>query len=120
MNVLEFFHDKLDARNHDLESVRIISQIISECGGVSALIEKFNIAGTAEIAKSWISPGIKQTISAAQIQNALGETIIRNVAGKYNFDYGEMSSLIAKKLPILLDKLTPAQIPIDDPKKVSG
>jgi uncharacterized protein YidB (DUF937 family) len=120
MNILDFFHDKLETRNHELESVRIISQIISECGGVSALIEKFNIAGTADIAKSWISPGIKKTITAKEIQDALGEKIIKSVATKYNFDYCEISSLIAKKLPILLDKLTPLQIPIDDPKKVSG
>jgi uncharacterized protein YidB (DUF937 family) len=120
MNVLDFFHDKLDARNHDLESVRIISQIISECGGVSALIEKFSVAGTGDIARSWISPGVKKTISAKQIQDALGEKIIRSVAEKYNFDYGEISSLIAKKLPKLLDKLTPVQIPIDEPKKVSS
>jgi uncharacterized protein YidB (DUF937 family) len=51
--------------------------------------------------------GENETISANQIQNALGSDQVNALAAKMGVDPGQASNFLAEYLPKIVDKLTP-------------
>ncbi len=86
--------------------MNMANQLISDNGGIAGLVTKFKTAGFDNIIQSWISNGSNLPISAEQIQSILGSTQIQNLATKFGMDSNMISSLLAKGLPMIVDKLT--------------
>ena len=92
-------------------------------GGVQGLISKFEQNGMGEQAKSWVSGGENQQVSGEQVQQALGQEHIQQVAKGAGVSESEASGTIAKLLPHAVDELTPnQQVPQGDDltQKISG
>jgi len=76
-------------------------------GGLSGLLQTLQQGGLAEAAKSWVSTGQNLPVSAEQIQSALGNDTVKNLAAQLGLNTEQMSGHLAELLPQVVDKLTP-------------
>ncbi len=77
-------------------------------GGVSGLLEKFKGSGAGAQADSWVSKDANQPVSSQQVQNAIGDDKVQQIAQQTGMSNEQASQGIAKVLPAAVDKVTPA------------
>jgi uncharacterized protein YidB (DUF937 family) len=83
-----------------------------QTGGLGGLVEAFKNKGMNDLMSSWISTGQNLPISGNQLQDVLGNDLIRQFAQKLGSSNEEVSGGLASLLPDLIDKLTPnGQLP---------
>jgi uncharacterized protein YidB (DUF937 family) len=86
------------------------------------LLEKFNVAGLGDIAKSWVSKGENKPITPDAVKQTLPDEVA-GVAKQLGVSTDDAAGMIAKYLPTIIDKLTPDGL-VPDPealaKKVEG
>jgi len=85
----------------------VMAMINSHPGGLSGLVESFKQQGLGGVVQSWISTGPNQPITAAQIQQVLGNEKLQAFAAAHNIDMNQVSAQLATVLPMVVDKLTP-------------
>ncbi len=78
-----------------------------ESGGLSGLLNSFREKGLGGIVSSWVSTGRNLPISPDQVQNAIGEERIQQVAAKTGMSPEAVKAKLAELLPDVVDKLTP-------------
>jgi uncharacterized protein YidB (DUF937 family) len=78
-----------------------------ETGGVEGLVQQFHANGLGGVVNSWTGPGGNSPITAAQIQQVLGQDRVNAVASKFGLSPEEASEKLAQVLPIILSKLAP-------------
>ena len=76
-------------------------------GGLLGLVNTLRQLGLDDVVSSWISTGENKPISSEQVQNALGEGQINQMAQDMGVSHQEVSIGLAGLLPQLIDKLTP-------------
>lgn len=81
--------------------------LLQQRGGMSGLVEQFRNNGFGQQMDSWISTGANLPITGPQIEQALGNNAIGDIASKLGFGQTEVSSGLAELLPNLIDRLTP-------------
>lgn len=86
---------------------QVAMEMFNQNGGLPGILDKFNNAGLATEAASWVGKGENLPISAEQISSVLGNTEIANMAAKFGITPDVLSSKIAEHLPAVIDKLTP-------------
>jgi uncharacterized protein YidB (DUF937 family) len=77
-------------------------------GGLGDLVSKFEKAGQRSTIDSWIGGGPNQPIQPGQLQNTLGQTTISDLARQAGISEQELLDHLARALPGVVDKLTPA------------
>ncbi|WP_421549893.1 YidB family protein [Kluyvera intermedia] len=81
---------------------------VNDQGGVQALLEKLKNGGLGDIVSSWISnQHNNQSVSADQIESALGTPAVADLGAKLGTDASSASSLLADYLPRIIDALSP-------------
>jgi uncharacterized protein YidB (DUF937 family) len=84
-------------------------------GGLHGLVEQFVSKGLGDIADSWVGTGPNKSITADQIQEALGSDTVRQIGARLGLPVDQLSSQLATMLPGIIDKLTPeGKIPEGD------
>lgn len=106
MSILDTIKDKVAGGVHEGQTMRMVSQLVTDSGGIDGLVEKFTAAGFGDTVKSWLSPGVKRPISSDQVQKVLGPSQIQSLASKFGMDSSKVSSELASQLPKLLDKFS--------------
>jgi uncharacterized protein YidB (DUF937 family) len=81
--------------------------LLSQQGGISGLLEKFNAQGLGHLVESWVSSGQNLPISADQIKSVLGEGALQHIASSTGQDTGAVANGLSALLPDLINKLTP-------------
>jgi uncharacterized protein YidB (DUF937 family) len=76
-------------------------------GGLLGLVNTLRQLGLDDVVSSWISTGENKPISSEQVQNALGEEQINQMAQNMGVSHQEVLTGLAGLLPQLIDKLTP-------------
>ena len=76
-------------------------------GGLLGLVNTLRQLGLNDVVSSWISTGENKPISPEQVQNALGEGQINQMAQNMGVSHQEVLTGLAGLLPQLIDKLTP-------------
>ena len=76
-------------------------------GGLGGLLSAFEGAGLGQVAQSWISNGQNQAISPDQVQQALGNGQLQQLAQAAGISPTEAAGHLSEILPGLVDKLTP-------------
>jgi uncharacterized protein YidB (DUF937 family) len=90
----------------------LLNIVNSHPGGVSGLLEAFQKQGLGGVVNSWVGTGANQAVSPDQVQSALGNQQVQEVASKLGVSPQEASSHIAQWLPSVIDHLTPnGQVP---------
>ncbi len=87
--------------------LQIAMDLFKQNGGLEGILAKFNEAGFAEQAASWVSQGNNLPISAEQIIEVLGRDSIAGIAQKLTMSPSDISVKIAEYLPQAIDKMTP-------------
>lgn len=90
-----------------VESVLQMLSNGSAQGGLEGLVQQFSQAGLGHIVQSWIGGGANLPVSADQLQQALGDSHLNELAQKLGTSPSEISGQLAQVLPGLVDKLTP-------------
>jgi len=87
-------------------------------GGLGGLIGALTQGGLGNVAGSWVGTGENQSVSAEQIQSALGNDnggLLARLAQQAGMSNDDAASGLSQILPGLVDKLTPdGQIPQQD------
>ncbi|GAC1321548.1 MAG: YidB family protein [Collimonas sp.] len=76
-------------------------------GGLGGLLSAFEGAGLGQVVQSWISNGQNQAISPDQVQQALGNGQLQELAQAAGISPTEAAGHLSEILPGLVDKLTP-------------
>lgn len=90
----------------------VLQMINNQPGGLGGLIQTFQQKGLGELVNSWVSTGQNLPVSADQIQQALGNDKLQEIAQQSGISAESVSSHLSSLLPALVDKLTPdGQVP---------
>ncbi|MBV8909912.1 MAG: DUF937 domain-containing protein [Gammaproteobacteria bacterium] len=94
------------------EMTSVVNGLIEKHGGVQGIVSQLETQGLDAVAKSWVSNGPNQPISADQIHQAFGSDTIRALAAKVGLSPQELAGKLSTLLPQVVDKLTPnGQLP---------
>jgi uncharacterized protein YidB (DUF937 family) len=85
----------------------VLGAVLAQNGGVQGLMNKFSQGGLGGVFSSWVGTGENQSVSASQVQSALGSEQVQALAAKVGVDPATVSRLLAQFLPKVVDKLTP-------------
>ncbi len=85
----------------------VLQMINNHPGGLSGLVQAFHDKGLGEIASSWVSSGQNLPISADQIHQVLGSSMVQQLAAKAGISPQDAGSKLAEFLPMIVDHLTP-------------
>jgi uncharacterized protein YidB (DUF937 family) len=95
-------------------------QMLQQSGGIEGLLAKFQQAGYAEQAQSWVSTGENLPISPDALQEVLGQGQLGQIAQQLGIGQGEAAGDLASILPQIVDRMTPqGQVPDNSSDLVS-
>jgi uncharacterized protein YidB (DUF937 family) len=81
--------------------------LIGQHGGLSGLVDKLKATGLGDVVSSWVGTGDNQPAPENQLESAVGADAIGQIAAKLGVTKEHASSLLAKYLPMVIDRLTP-------------
>jgi uncharacterized protein YidB (DUF937 family) len=87
-----------------LESV---VQLIDQHGGLGGLVNKLKAGGLGDAVSSWVGTGDNQPVPADKLESAVGADAISQIIAKLGVTKEQASALLAKYLPMVIDRLTP-------------
>jgi uncharacterized protein YidB (DUF937 family) len=108
MGLLDDIANKMAADSANPLASHLMEMIHNQPGGLSGLLQNFHDKGLGELVTSWVGTGQNLPISADQIQHALGNEQVQQLAAKLGIPFGVVSSQLAQLLPTVVDKLTPS------------
>ena len=85
----------------------MLAGLLQEAGGLQGLQQRFQEAGYGELFASWVSVEGNTGVQPGQLQQALGEEALRQLAGRLGFQPQMLLPLLSQFLPQVIDKLTP-------------
>ena len=95
-------------------ALQLIMQLVQQQGGLHGLLEKLRGAGLAEIVQSWIGTGANQPVSPDQLNAALGEQHVGQLAAAVGVAPQQLLAMLSQHLPGLVDQLSPGgELPHD-------
>lgn len=77
-------------------------------GGLRGLVGDFEKSGLGAKVGSWVSSGMNQAISPAEMQKVLGPDRLQKLSTITGLSPDQMSAKLATILPEVIDKMTPA------------
>lgn len=81
-------------------------------GGLSKIMGGMKSSGLAEQAESWVGTGENKPVSGSQIEQAIGQEQIQQIAKQLGVSESEAADAVAKALPEVVDKVSPdGQLP---------
>ena len=85
----------------------VVNQILEQHGGLQGVIGEFEQKGLGPTVRSWVSTGPNQSISADEMQRALGPDLLQQLSQKSGLPPGELARKLAEILPNAVDRMTP-------------
>jgi uncharacterized protein YidB (DUF937 family) len=77
-------------------------------GGLGDLMDSFRRSGQAEVADSWVTPGVPtQGLTPAQVEQAIGAENVEELAVRTGLSRDELLQRLATAIPEGVDRLTP-------------
>lgn len=94
--------------------LQIALQLLQQNGGIEGILGRFQQAGYADQAQSWVSTGENQPISPDALQQILGQGELGQIAQQLGMGQHEAAGGLASILPQLIDQMTPTgQVPAE-------
>lgn len=92
--------------------LQIALQLLQQNGGIEGILGRFQQAGYADQAQSWVSTGENQPIPPDALQQILGQGELGQIAQQLGMGQQEAAGGLASILPQLIDQMTPdGQVP---------
>jgi uncharacterized protein YidB (DUF937 family) len=87
--------------------IEAVSKVISDEGGVGAVVSKLTHGGLGEQAASWVGSGKNLPADHHRVSKALGKRHVQRVAKDAGVSEAQAEDGIGAALPAIIDKLTP-------------
>ena len=109
MGLLDILLRKTSGAPVDQSALKNIFDLINDknVGGLEGLAGKFANSGLSDVVDSWVNTGKNKTVTPTQVNNALGNDMVSQLAGKLGITPKIAAGMLAKYLPLIVDKLTP-------------
>ncbi len=89
-------------------------RLVQQHGGLHGLLDQLRDGGLAEMVQSWVGTGANQPVSPAQLNAALGEQQVGQLAGAAGMAPQQLLGMLSQHLPGLVDQLSPdGELPHD-------
>lgn len=92
------------------EMATVVNSFIEKHGGVQGIVSQLQQRGLGETVKSWVGTGANQPITGDQLNQALNQGVIAELAAKAGMSPQELAQKLAQVLPQAIDKLTPGGV----------
>ncbi|MDO4248950.1 MAG: YidB family protein [Neisseria sp.] len=89
------------------QALQLAMQLIQQQGGVGGLMNQLQQGGLGDALNSWVSNGSNQSVSADQLQSALGSEQLQQAASAVGVDSSQAGDLLSQVLPQLINGITP-------------
>ena len=90
------------------EMATAVNSFIQQHSGVQGVVAQLEQQGLGGVARSWISTGANQPISADQINKVFGGSgVLGQLAAKAGMSPQDLTQKLSQVLPAAIDKLTP-------------
>ncbi|MBY0382202.1 MAG: YidB family protein [Xanthobacteraceae bacterium] len=76
-------------------------------GGLTAVVNKLEQAGFGNQVKSWIGTGQNIPITSEELQQALGNEKVKELAARFNIPIDQVGPILAQLLPSAVDHASP-------------
>ncbi len=86
----------------------LAQQALQQAGGVQGVVGKLRQAGYGDQVDSWLGAGPNQAVTPDGIAQAIGHGTIGEMAARYGVQPDQLSGLLAKVLPGLIDRISPS------------
>lgn len=113
MGILDMLTSVMASRAASELETAVIPVVLSEVlgngseGGLSAIVARLQQAGFGDQVKSWIGAGQNLPISAQQLQEVLGNDVVRQLATRFGIPVDQLSTVLAQVLPPAVDRASP-------------
>jgi uncharacterized protein YidB (DUF937 family) len=77
-------------------------------GGLGGLLDRLSNAGLGQTVNSWVGTGQNAPVQPEQLNSALGQTTISDLARRSGMSEQELLAQLSRTLPGVIDKLTPS------------
>ena len=85
----------------------LFSQALSSMGGYEGILGKLNQAGLGNVVSSWVGTGSNLPVTPQQIEAALGDQHIQQLATSLGIPVDQVSAFLAQHLPTAVDQASP-------------
>ncbi len=75
--------------------------------GLANIVSQFQNSGLDDVMASWIGTGANKSISAEQVQQAMGAEQVAQIAKQVGVSTSEAPNMLAQILPDLINQITP-------------
>ncbi|CAM5769699.1 hypothetical protein LMIY3S_02925 [Labrys miyagiensis] len=84
-----------------------LPDVLSQHGinGTQGLVEKLEQGGLGQAVASWMSDGPNQKVTAEQIEQTLGTSMVNSLAQKFGIDPTKANQFVADNLPQIIAAL---------------
>ncbi len=98
-----------------------VSKLVTEAGGVSGIVQKFQQNGLEGVVSGWVGTGANPAITGDQIMQVLGQDKITEIASRIGLTEPQVAEGISKILPLVINHLTPnGTVPAQGAGEVEG
>ena len=94
--------------SHQAELGGLFQDALANAGGYQGILAKLNQAGLGQQVSSWLATNGKNLpISATQIEAALGDQHLQQLAKSFGVPVDQVANLLAQHLPAAVDQASP-------------
>lgn len=84
-----------------------LATVFDKSGGLQGVLDKLNASGYGERVNSWLGNGPNAPITAAEIQSALGNDHLKQIAASMGLPLDQVATALAQHLPGTVDAASP-------------
>ena len=85
----------------------MVAAAFQQSGGLEGVIGKLNQAGLGVKVNSWLGQGPNTPITIAEIESALGNDHLKQIAGSLGVPMDQVAALLSQHLPATIDAASP-------------
>jgi uncharacterized protein YidB (DUF937 family) len=103
------------------QTIGAVMGTLKSSGGLSGLAKVFDQKGMGDLMSDWVSTGPNPPMTAQQVHSVFGSDQLGQLAERLGISPAVASTVLAKVLPVVVDKLTPqGQIPQEEHSLLDG
>ena len=85
----------------------VLGQAFQGAGGYDGILAKLKQAGLGDQVASWLGPNSNLPVTAAQIEAALGDQHLQQLAASMGIPLNQVAAVLAQHLPAAVDQASP-------------
>lgn len=93
-----------------VEMATVVNTLIEKHGGIQGVVAQLEQQGLGGTVRSWVGTGANQPITADQIHQVFGSSMVSQLAAKAGISPQDLAAKLSAVLPQAVDKLTPGGI----------